>query len=244
LNKFLICLMGILLIAIALSAATADTAVSFSVDTAHPGAPLSRVLLDSFGSSHGSTTLRATWRSHFSQTLRDIPFRRVRFHGILDDDMSSFRAQDGNGGFSGGLIFDTLDFFVANGITPTVELSYMPAALALNSTAYYRHYMGIRSTFASAPQWRAFITGMVQTMISRYGAQTVRSWRFEVWSALAFALLRALGPGPPNPPPPPPPNPYHRRAKLQRPAAGERLLPRVRPKGGVLRPVQGNRPWH
>jgi hypothetical protein len=147
--------MGILLIAIALSAATADTAVSFSVDTAHPGAPLSRVLLDSFGSSHGSTTLRATWRSHFSQTLRDIPFRRVRFHGILDDDMSSFRAQDGNGGFSGGLIFDTLDFFVANGITPTVELSYMPAALALNSTAYYRHYMGIRSTFASAPQWRA-----------------------------------------------------------------------------------------
>ena len=187
----------------AASAATADTA-SFSVDTAHPGAPLSRVLLDSFGSSHGSTTLRATWRSHFQQTLRDIPFRRVRFHGILDDDMSSFRMQDGKGGFSGGLIFDTLDFFVASGITPTVELSYMPAALALNSTAYYRHYMGIRSTFASAPQWRAFITGMVQTMISRYGAQTVRSWRFEVWSALALAARArarcslALQPPPPT----------------------------------------------
>ena len=192
----------LLITTIALSAATADTA-SFSVDTAHPGAPLSRVLLDSFGSSHGATTLRATWRSHFQQTLRDIPFRRVRFHGILDDDMSSFRVQDGKGGFSGGLIFDTLDFFVASGITPTVELSYMPAALALNSTAFYRHYMGIRSTFASAPQWRAFITGMVQLMISRYGAQTVRSWRFEVWSALALAASArarlSLAPQPSHP---------------------------------------------
>lgn len=163
---------------IALASATGDTA-SFVIDTAHPGAPLSRVLVDSFGSSHGSTTLRATWRNHFQQTLKDIPFHRVRFHGILDDDMSSYM----NGGFSGGLVFDTLDFFVANKITPTVELSYMPAALALNASAYDRHYMGIRSTFASAPAWRAYITGMINLMISRYGAQTVRSWRFEVWSA-------------------------------------------------------------
>ena len=162
-----------------LTSATADTA-SFTVDTSHTsGAPLSRVLLDSFGSSHGSTTLRATWRNHFQQTLRDIPFHRVRFHGILDDDMSSYM----KGGFSGGLVFDTLDFFVANGITPTVELSYMPQALALNATAYDRHYMGIRSTFANALKWRAFITGMIQLMISRYSAQVVRKWRFEVWSA-------------------------------------------------------------
>jgi xylan 1,4-beta-xylosidase len=167
-----------LLFAVGAALAAADTA-AFTVDTAHPGAPLSRVLVDSFGSSHGATTLRATWRSHFQQTLRDIPFHRVRFHGILDDDMSAYM----KGGFSGGLIFDTLDFFVANKIAPTVELSYMPAALALNASAFDRHYSGIRSTFASAPQWRAYITGMVQLMIARYGAQTVRSWRFEVWSA-------------------------------------------------------------
>ena len=164
---------------------SSTASAAFTIDTARPGAPLSRVLVDSFGSSHGATTLRATWRSHFQQALRDIPFHRVRFHGILDDDMSAFM----KGGFSGGLIFDSLDFFVANGIAPTVELSYMPAALALNASAFDRHYMGIRSTFASAPQWRAFITGMVQLMISRYGAQTVRSWRFEVWSASRLSFL-------------------------------------------------------
>ena len=168
------------------AAAAAAAAASFDVDTLTLGAPLSRVMLDSFGSSHGATTLRATWRAHFLQVLRDIPFRRVRFHGILDDDMSAWmdtRAANMVGGASGGLIFDTLDFFVANGIAPTIELSYMPQALALNATAFDRHYSGIRSTFASAPAWRAFVTGLVTIMEARYGAATVRQWRFEVWSA-------------------------------------------------------------
>ena len=165
--------------AAAAASAASSTAASFDVDAgAPPGAPLSRVALDSFGSSHGSTTLRATWRSHFLQVMKDIPFRRVRFHGILDDDMSTYL----NGAASGGLVFDTLDFFVANGVTPTVELSYMPADLALNATAFDRHYMGIRSTYASAPAWRAFVTGLVNLCIARYGAATVRSWRFEVWN--------------------------------------------------------------
>jgi len=159
-------------------AASAAASAGFTVDVSAPGAPLSRVLLDSFGSSHGATTLRATWRAHFSQVMKDVSFRRVRFHGILDDDMSAF--QDGRA--SGGLIFDTLDFLVAAGVSPTVELSYMPAGLALNSTAYYRHYMGLRSTYASAPAWRTFVTDLVALFIERYGAAVVRNFRFEVWN--------------------------------------------------------------
>jgi xylan 1,4-beta-xylosidase len=167
----------------AAAAATTTASASFTVDaSAAPGAPLSRVLLDSFGSSHAATTLRATWRSHFLQVLRDVPFKRVRFHGFLDDDMSAYMAGGAYGGASGGLIFDTLDFFVANGITPTVELSYMPAALALDPTAFYRHYSGLRSTYASQPAWRAFVSGLVRMCIDRYGNAVVRSWRFEVWN--------------------------------------------------------------
>lgn len=161
----------------ALTPAPAATA-AFDIDASRTPLPPLSMLLDSFGSSHGATTLRATWRKHFLQTLHDVPFRRVRFHGILDDDMSAFMG----GRFSGGLVFDTLDFFVAHGIAPTVELSYMPAGLALNASAFYRHYGGIRSTFASAPAWRAFITDLVTQLIARYGAATVRSWRFEVWN--------------------------------------------------------------
>lgn len=172
-------LLSLATLAVACAAAAAPAATAaFDIDTSRTPSPPLSMLLDSFGSSHGATTLRATWREHFLQTLHDVPFRRVRFHGILDDDMSAFMG----GRFSGGLIFDTLDFFVAHGIAPTVELSYMPAGLALNASAFYRHYGGIRSTFASAPAWRAFITDLVTQLIARYGAATIRQWRFEVWN--------------------------------------------------------------
>ena len=173
----LACMLTASLLAFVSSSSSAASS-AFTVDTSSPGAPLSRVLLDSFGSSHGATTLRATWRSHFAQVQRDIPFRRVRFHGLLDDDMSTFL----DGRANGALVFDTLDFLVAQGIAPTIELSYMPAELALNKTAFYRHYMGLRSTYESAPAYRAFITGLVQLFLDRYGAAAVRSWRFEVWN--------------------------------------------------------------
>ena len=171
---------------LARAASAAPASAAFDVDAASPGAPLSRVVLDSFGSSHGSTTLRATWRAHFLQVLRDVPFKRVRFHGILDDDMSTYLG----GVASGGLVFDTLDFLVANGVTPTVELSYMPAALALNASDYRRHYMGIGSTYASAPAWRAFITGLVELCVARYGAAAVRSWLFEVCVCVCVCVCR------------------------------------------------------
>jgi xylan 1,4-beta-xylosidase len=168
------------------ASSSSSSTAAFDVDTSSQGPALSRVVVDSFGSSHGSTTLRATWRDHFLQVLKDIPFRRVRFHGILDDDMSAYMPSLGEavapGGASGALLFDTLDFFVASGISPTVELSYMPAGLALNASAYYRHYGGLRSTYANATAWRSFVTGLARLCIARYGAAVVRGWRFEVWN--------------------------------------------------------------
>ena len=53
---------------------TAAVDLSFSADISAPPTPLLPTVYDSFGSSHGSTTLRATWRSHFTATHRDIPF--------------------------------------------------------------------------------------------------------------------------------------------------------------------------
>ena len=87
---------------------------AFSADISAPTTPLLGTVYDSFGSSHGSTTLRARWRDHFLVAHEDIPFRRVRFHGILDDDLSTYY----NGGPNGALVFDTLDFLVVNRIIP------------------------------------------------------------------------------------------------------------------------------
>lgn len=40
------------------------------------------------GSSHAATALRADWRAQLSQFKRDVNPDFIRFHGLLDDDMS------------------------------------------------------------------------------------------------------------------------------------------------------------
>ena len=162
------------------SSSPAPAAVaSFAANaSAAAGAPLSLAITNSLGSSHGATTLRATWRDHFSRTLRELPFARIRFHGILDDDMSTFLGGHANG----ALVFDSLDFFVAAGVTPTVELSFMPAALASNASLVVEHYAGGISPPRNWTAWSGFVTEFVALCVERYGATVVRSWLFEVWN--------------------------------------------------------------
>ena len=162
----------------AVSAAAPAPIASFLANASATGAPLSLAITDSLGSSHGATTLRATWREHFARTLRDIPFARIRFHGILDDDLSTYL----NGHANGALVFDSLDFFVAAGVAPTVELSFMPAALASNPELVVEHYEGGISPPKNWTQWSAFVTEFVGLCVDRYGAEIVRSWLFEIWS--------------------------------------------------------------
>ena len=152
--------------------------LSFSADVSASPTPLLGTIYDSFGSSHGSTTLRSTWRSHFATTHRDIPFSRVRFHGILDDDMSTYMGGQANG----ALVFDTLDYLVAEHITPTIEIGFMPEELASNPALTTFHYKGGISPPADWSRWRAFITQLARLLMERYGAALVRTWPFEVWN--------------------------------------------------------------
>jgi xylan 1,4-beta-xylosidase len=42
------------------------------------------------GSGHATLALRADWQAQLKQCRKDLGFRHVRFHGILDDDMGTF----------------------------------------------------------------------------------------------------------------------------------------------------------
>ena len=64
---------------------------SFSVDLS----PQSQAAFDPalltrcFGSSHASTALRADWRKQLAEVHEDLGTEFVRFHGLLNDDMSA-----------------------------------------------------------------------------------------------------------------------------------------------------------
>jgi xylan 1,4-beta-xylosidase len=156
--------------------------VAFTADVSAPPAPLSPRLWGSFGSSHASTTLRAKYRAHLEAVRSTVPFQRVRFHGILDDDMSTFLTTADGSTANGALVFDTLDYLVGLGVRPTVELGFMPAGLAANASETTFHYQGGISTFADAAAWSRFVSDFVRMIVARYGVDLVSTWRFEVWN--------------------------------------------------------------
>jgi hypothetical protein len=71
----------------------AEFAVGFNVDALPAGAP-GLVPFDNglvtrcFGSSHAATALRASWQQQLQRVVADLGTQYVRFHGLLDDDMS------------------------------------------------------------------------------------------------------------------------------------------------------------
>jgi hypothetical protein len=70
-------------------AALASTATVFNVDLSQPPVPFaSDVLTRTFGSSHASTALTTDWQAQLKKVHDDLGTEFVRFHGLLDDDMS------------------------------------------------------------------------------------------------------------------------------------------------------------
>lgn len=115
---------------LAAAAVAAGARTGFNIDVSSIPTQIRKTIIDSFGSSHAATTLRSTWRQHLVETKSDIDFNHVRFHGILDDDMSTYL----NGKANPYLAYDTLDFLVANGVRPLIEISFMPEQLATDTS--------------------------------------------------------------------------------------------------------------
>ncbi len=80
------------------------------------------------------------------------------------------------------------DEYKAAGVVPMVELGFMPKDLTSGTNDYQVHYPG-RTTSGSvqAPpkdyaKWQELVRVVTAHLVSRYGAQTVRNWYFEVWN--------------------------------------------------------------
>lgn len=123
-------------------------------------------------------TLRADYREHLARFQRDVGVKHIRGHGLLDDDMSTLLG----GSASLYNLFSTMDFYQSVGLRPILELSFMPKALAWNSSLTIMHYNGITAAPADPKAWTAFITEVISGLRDRYGLDELRQWKFEVWN--------------------------------------------------------------
>ena len=159
-------------------------AVPVRIDTRQASGPLAHVWSECAGSDRAAISLRESWREDLDLWRRDVGLKRVRFHGIFNDELGVFAPSILHGNpkepnFRN--VFEVYDGLVARGVAPFVELSFMPAKLA-SADRTFGFYKGNVSPPASMDAWAGFITHFVTALIARYGLAQVRTWPFEVWN--------------------------------------------------------------
>ncbi|MBQ8073213.1 MAG: beta-xylosidase [Clostridia bacterium] len=136
------------------------------------------------GSCHAATVLRADVQEQIRRAHREIGFKYLRFHGLLDDDMSVVIQGMLPGAPSQISFFNIdriFDFLLDTGMKPFVELGFMPEAYASTPQTTF-HYKGFSSMPKKDEDWSNLITLLIAHLEERYGAAEVRSWFFEVWN--------------------------------------------------------------
>lgn len=156
---------------------------SVTVDLRHDIGPLEHIWSRCAGSDRAEITMRAGWLSDAKRMHDETGLQRVRFHGILDDEMGVW--PDSYFTTSKPPNFQLVDIVYDNildlGMQPWVELSFMPGKLASGKQTF-GFYQGNITPPKSLPDWTDFINQFVRHLVRRYGAKEVRQWYFEVWN--------------------------------------------------------------
>lgn len=81
----------------------------------------------SFGTAHASVSRRPEWRRDLRRAVSELGLSGVRVTGVLNDDMGLVTS---SGAYDFSRLDGLFDFLVTLGVSPIVDLSYMPAVLA------------------------------------------------------------------------------------------------------------------
>ena len=161
---------------------TDETSIVLQADAKAPGKPLVHFWSKVVGAGRANEALRATWQEELRTAHEYGGFQYVRFHGIFHDDMFVYREdKDGHPIYNFQYVDDVFDRMLASGVKPFVELGFVPKELAtVTNTDFWWQANG--SPPNDYGKWAQLVSHLVQHCISRYGAEEVRSWYFEVWN--------------------------------------------------------------
>ena len=128
--------------------------------------------------------LRENVQRQIRTVQKEIGFRYLRFHGILNDEMGIFPS--GSRMFNYTYLDEILDFLLEVNLKPFVEFSYMPGGLASGNQSKFFYNANV-SVPKDWDTWRQLIASFMEHIIKRYSQREVESWYFEVWNEPNFA---------------------------------------------------------
>jgi xylan 1,4-beta-xylosidase len=185
---------------------TGTPAVNLAVDAGSPGQPWSRYYEKAVSTDHAGTILTTAWGRNIQAALKkghdQAGFQYARFHGVLDDDIGVYTEDSGGNAVYTWTRFDQVyDAIVAAGMRAIIEISFMPAALAMDPSKklvpqfWYNNMPPVIDAAKDWTKWEALMTAMVQHLEQKYGADEIRNhWYFEVWNEPSWMYV----PGPPG----------------------------------------------
>lgn len=148
---------------------------------------------EGMGNCHAYLLHRTDVLEHIKLAHDELGIKRIRCHGVLDDDMLSVQRMGDCRMFASvpgknkireinfrqiGHVYDNL---LSVGVRPFVELSFMPSALAGGRKLGLRYDPNITMP-KSLEEWGAYIEKLIRFLIGRYGREEVEQWPFEVWN--------------------------------------------------------------
>jgi len=176
-----------------------DRPVSITVDLNHPIGAY-KPITDWFGYDEANYTTGHDGKALLAE-LHGISGHpvHIRTHNLLTsgDGVAALKwsstnvyTEDANGKpvYDFRILDGIFDEFKAAGITPMVELGFMPQDLASGTGPYHALYPArIEGTTVQNPpkdyaKWRELIRVVTAHLAQRYGKGTVRKWYFEVWN--------------------------------------------------------------
>jgi len=147
------------------------------------------------GSGHALLALRTDYTRQLKFIHDTLGIRRVRFHGIFDDDMRTFNTLADLFPSEAAKRFREYNFHACGvaydnvleaGMKPFVELSFMPRNLMNREENRPKeggfYYKPIIVPPEDEQAWTEYIQAFVRFLIHRYGAEEIRTWYFEVWN--------------------------------------------------------------
>ena len=165
-------------------------AVQVTVDASAEPGPLPDVWRRMIGAEHyslliwdkpgsGGSDVAKEYAEALGIMRDEIGVRTVRAHGTFLPETVTVRP-DGSFDFSG--LDEVYDRFLATGLKPVVELSFMPKELASDPDYTVFDYKALVSTPKVWERWGDLVRDLTVHLQERYGADEVAGWEFEVWN--------------------------------------------------------------
>ena len=164
--------------------------VTVDVDAAAEPRPLPDVWRRMIGAEHfsllmwdkegpGGSDVAAEYAAALGIMRDEIGVRTVRAHGTFLPETVTVRP-DGTFDFTG--LDEVYDRFLATGLKPVVELSFMPVELAKDPDYRVFEYGAQVSVPREWDRWGDLVRAVTVHLRERYGADEVATWEFEVWN--------------------------------------------------------------